>query len=1646
MRAQISCPRFQPRGGWRPVALFLLAGGVLALVAPPVGAQLITVSASATTLDESTGSVSITFTASGATPRSRPLNVSYRVTGPAGDTIDIRLVGPSFVDHTGPQTISIGPTQRERSIAFRGTRDTFVEGPETFTVTLESITQNATAPGIGSFAIGSQRDVTVTVNDDDIGVVSIERDPMDTVFREGGMSAAAEASFTIGIDPSVCPIADVMVPYTLSGIDVDDITATSTTGTAVIAVGSQAATITLRAVDDALNEGTETMTVTLGTPITTLGTVRLDSDPAMQSAEALLADNDPTTIDFDVQTRTGSEGIAFRLRFDFRGGELLNNVDVTYEIRGTAVTPADFDGLPGASDPDPSQQNPPPIRRTITFTPAQIRAAPANRSDRDLQTEDDTLSEADEVATVEIVSISLVQGGRGVLQLDPTVAAVALTIADNDPVFLRVTDAVTTEGGVLDFTIAASGLTFSAVTGRYRTVAGTAGVADYTSTSSAGTPFRIPAGMNQVTTFSVQTTDDSDVEDDTETFGIELSGLSGGGPRGARPDPMRGRGTGTIRENDLGLSLQRTTPPGAVEEGDIVAFTLTRRGTRTPAVTVQYNVTMGGMTQNVPVQIPSGASSAPFSVTVMDDDTAEDGETVRVELQGVTPPLTDQSPVVAFPEPRNAQIDVAGSDRTDVVLERLTGSGPNPSVVPGGGTVAEGDGMATYRVMLSGDMPNANRPVEVTWRVEAPAGGGRAADAADFGGALPVSAGGTPLRFTAVGVPQEFAVPVAQDGEVEGDESFAVTAMTSAPNTVVMSATVTTTLLDDDVGVAVRAEQSVVPEGGTATLTFTRSGRLDVPASVMYSVRGVDPADFRDPLGGRIVLPANAPSASLELAILGDGVEEDDETLEVAVDAVDIPAPGVGVASAQIAAVTIPRLEIEIALSGQELVQEGDVARFAVVLSLVPAGTRTFSDVVLAYDLGEGGDSAIRGDDYEPPPDARDGAGELRIPTGELAGTIEVPVRRDGVLEAEEIFSLALVPGRSSGGGGTLRVAAGQQRLRVRILDDADQEARREQRTRGMLAVTHRAAAQLAGDVITTRLGRAQRAERSHKAGREGAPDTSTGCAPHSCHPADANTGQKPPPSAHPPMRSIATGAMGAALRLVAGSEQLSPTSGEANPAAPLPPGAAHGGSDVPFRPFETGLPEPDYDAESGAGGGGGGLRLPRLAELLGRVDFELRGDEIGWDRQGEGLAVWGVGAFTSLEGDPVLGRQRLDYEGESYGLFLGADQRLELGAAGAGRELLVGAALGWTRGDLDYRDRVGFELEGRFESELLSIHPYVSLQLSPRTRLWLLAGYGWGDVDIEEREGPRLRRRVETDATMWMVSAGAEGSLPLPGFGEATELLVRLSGTRTSGSLDRARFDDGALLRGTRARTWRVAGELEGSHRIAFSEGGSFRPFVTTRLRGDAGDDLGDDWEFSVDVGGGAELAWPERGLTLGLRGTAQLNEGAGHREHRVVVDLTYDSAGDGRGLTVAVKSALEGSAQLAARRRDLASVAPAAGGDLGGLGGGSLGALLPGRGDPDTTLDPRVESMRPSLQGEIGYGFTAQPFRRRGLLTPYARLGLAAGGRSYALGLRFESPADVRLGIEAGGNLDRGGAATSSNATPSPDYQFLLLGELHF
>ena len=426
------------------------------------------------------------------------------------------------------------------------------------------------------------------------------------------------------------------------------------------------------------------------------------------------------------------------------------------------------------------------------------------------------------------------------------------------------------------------------------------------------------------------------------------------------------------------------------------------------------------------------------------------------------------------------------------------------------------------------------------------------------------------------------------------------------------------------------------------------------------------------------------------------------------------------------AALTFPievaRLVVSVADAG---VVEGAAAEFAVTLSeTVPA------PVMLRWWTEDG--TAAAGEDYRAVT-----AGTLTIAPGRREGSVTVWTLDDRRVEAEETFTVWVRGATNAEIGGA--TATG------RIADDDAETARR--RALGMvLAGVGRTLAADAVDVIG---GRFQR------------------------------------PTSEP---QAAFGGQGLRLRREAGTERWRHAAGVAYGVAralgvevgsPLggnrfgtPGGATWGlltrpavGSPESARPatssepdeistgpwnrsagYEQGLHQVGFDrahAADRAARSEHGLRMPvgfrRMSarEMLAQSRFETplgrrdAGGTTAW-------TLWGRGTANGFDGEP---KNDFRMDGEVFSGYVGLDYRSK-------HDLLLGAAVGHSRGDVGYETRD--VTTGEVDVELTSVLPYAHWSPRPGLGLWGLAGAGWGGAELQDEAGT-----VETDLEMLLAAVG---------------------------------------------------------------------------------------------------------------------------------------------------------------------------------------------------------------------------------------------------------------------------------------------------
>ena len=317
---------------------------------------------------------------------------------------------------------------------------------------------------------------------------------------------------------------------------------------------------------------------------------------------------------------------------------------------------------------------------------------------------------------------------------------------------------------------------------------------------------------------------------------------------------------------------------GAVGEGGKVYFIIELSAVSTQAVTVEWRTaddTSVGAHQAIAgtdytavtpartATIAAGATSVMVTVQTIQDSLVEGKETFRVMLQN----------------PTNATLgDAVG---TGTILD--DDEPPLPAVSVGDATVAEG-GTAQFTITLSAVSTQA---VMVEWRTadDTSTVAHRAIAGTDY--TAVTSARTATIAAGATSVTVE--VQTTQDSLDEENETFLVTLQNPA-NATLGDATGTATITDDDASpqVSVSDAASVVEGNNPAvttdmTFTVSLSRVTSKQVTVPFTLGGTaaEGSDYTAPASLAVTVPPMTTGANIVVAVTGDTVKEDDETIVV---------------------------------------------------------------------------------------------------------------------------------------------------------------------------------------------------------------------------------------------------------------------------------------------------------------------------------------------------------------------------------------------------------------------------------------------------------------------------------------------------------------------------------------------------------------------------------------------------------------------------------------------------------------------------------------------------------------------------------------------------------------------------------------------
>ena len=758
------------------------------------------------------------------------------------------------------------------------------------------------ADGAG-YRLGDPHTATQTVQDDD-------PKPVVTTGLTSRVTEGGRLTFEVELAGSI-PARAIPVSYRLGGTAVpgEDYRGAAS-GAVTIAPGRTKTVLSIRTLDDGIDEPEETVEIALLAPDPALAVL---GNPS--TGRAFIQDNDPSVVTVAAEAAAVAEGedAVFVLT---RAVGISDPLDV-------AVAVTDADGVLASM----------PLPTGVAFAAGEATAALR------LGTEDDEVAEAS--ATV----VLTLQPGAGYTLGAPAEARVTVADDDRAPAVSIADAGAVTEGGMLAFPVSLSDAFGAPITVGYA-LGGTAAAGEDHDGAAAGSVTFAPGEVRKA--IPLATVDDSADEPD-ETVEVEIFVFHPG--RAGESTEATGR----ILDDDL-PDITVAAEAGAVPEGADAVFVLTRAGVLSEALEVAVEVTdADGVLASTPppasAAFGAGEATAALRLGTRDnaiDDPAdpvvvltlqagagydlEAPSEARVVVQddeqpvvtvAADAPAVGEGGEVAFTLARTGDV----SEALDVVFTIEDADGVVASTpLPAGVTFGAGDATAALRLGTETDTvvePDAvvtlvlgpgagyepGNPSRASVTVQEEDGGQSRASVAD---AAAVVEGGTlefAVRLSNAGteeirvsyrlagtarpgtdhehifdsVTETFApgetertvrIVTLDDDEAEPEETVRVEIATvTGPVVVGLPDAATGRILDNDPPVVtVAAEAAAVTEGAEAAFTLTRAGT--VSAALLVPVEVTDAGSvLAAPAPAGVAFAPGAATAPLVLATADDDAD-----------------------------------------------------------------------------------------------------------------------------------------------------------------------------------------------------------------------------------------------------------------------------------------------------------------------------------------------------------------------------------------------------------------------------------------------------------------------------------------------------------------------------------------------------------------------------------------------------------------------------------------------------------------------------------------------------------------------------------------------------------------------------------------------------
>ena len=1076
-------------------------------------------------------------------------------------------------------------------------------------------------------------------------------------------------------------------------------------------------------------------------------------------------------------------------------------------------------------------------------------------------------------------------------------------------------------------------------------------------------------------------------------------------------------GLGTIVDDDAEPIVSVSSP--SVEEGDFGAasalkYAVTLSAASGRHVTVGYADGGGGTAT-------SGTDYEPVEPGELVFAPGETAKTVSVVVVGDELDEPDETVELALSEPENAVLAAAAG------LGTIVDDDAEPVVSVGSPSVEEGDFGATsaleYAVTLS-----AASALQVTVRY-ADGGGGTATSGTDY---EPVEPG--ELVFAPGETVKTVSVVVLGDELDEPDETVEL-ALSEPRNAELATAAGLGTIVDDDAEPIVSVGSPSVEEGDfgaapTLEYAVTLSAASALQVTVRYADGGGGTAtsgtDYETVEPGKLVFAPGETAKTVSVVVLGDELDEADETVELALSEPENAVLAAAAAAAGLGTIVDDDAEPVVSV-GSPSVEEGDFGAVPTLEYAVTLSAASTRQVTVRYADGGGG-TAASGTDYEPVE-----PGELAFAPGETAKTVSVIVLGDELDEPDETVELVLSQPRNA----ELAVASG---LGTIVDDDAEPivsvgSPSVEEGDFGATSALEYAVTLSAASALQVTVRYADGGGGTAASGTDYEP-----VEPGKLVFAPGETAKtvsvvvlgdeldEPDETvelalSEPENAVLAAAAAAAGLGTIVDDDvDLMPTFDasvppqhytEGDPVPPLVLPLAKGGDGplvyglapapppgITFDPGSrtlsgtpsSGLESTPYEYTATDQDGDAATlsftitvvprqtridRIERASRAILPVvartwtDMAATAVEARVDHAESGTGVrigaWGNGEYRQLSGGES---HPVDWSGEIGGGGVALDAKL-------GPNFVAGVAATHLEGWFDYTDVGGQEnVEGSYESRVTGLHPYLGWRAPNGSRLYGTVAWGRNDVAIKDDEAGHQAGGGS------LAALAVGGNVRLAGGSAGrTTLDVRGGAQGTRIGLE----SNGDLLGALSLGVYRARLSLIGSHTLAFGSGASLRPSAELGLRRDGGDGQ---TGSGMEVGG--RIAWTALGsrLRMEARAHALLNGPDGMQEWGAGGFLELDPGANGTGLSM--------------------KLAPSWGPAFSGVG--QTWEQNPVAASPHR---PPALPRQSRVEAEIGYGF---PVGELGLLQPFGAVQPGGGGGAshlYRFGGRFRARPDLGLGV---------------------------------